>query len=125
MKVEIDGISYVKEVILPEDTDIIDLALQAPINYSSDFEKGTKVITYLYQLLQTLWIEGDSFSGKRPFGNSGWETDLIYALVDCGYIPGHLSVDSEDGYVLNAIYDKGQAERLILELIHYAFYRGS
>lgn len=24
-----------------------------------------------------LWVEGEGFSGKRPFGNSGWEAELL------------------------------------------------
>lgn len=37
---------------------------------------------YLKALLFTLWDEGEGFSGKRPFGNSGWECDLTDALID-------------------------------------------
>jgi len=37
---------------------------------------------YLKALLSTLWDEGEGFSGKRPFGNSGWEYDLTDALID-------------------------------------------
>jgi len=35
---------------------------------------------YLKVLLSTLWEEGESFSGKRPFGNSGWEYELLDTL---------------------------------------------
>ncbi len=41
---------------------------------------------YLRALLCTVWEEGEGFSGKRPFGNSGWEYDLIGPLVDAGYV---------------------------------------
>lgn len=37
---------------------------------------------YLKALLFTLWDEDEGFSGKRPFGNSGWEYDLTDALID-------------------------------------------
>lgn len=31
---------------------------------------------YLGALLERLLDDGEAFSGKRPFGNSGWEWDL-------------------------------------------------
>lgn len=36
---------------------------------------------YLKALLFTLWDEDEGFSGKRPFGNSGWECDLTEPLI--------------------------------------------
>lgn len=39
---------------------------------------------YLKALLGSLWDEGEGFSGKRPFGNSGWEYELIEALQEQG-----------------------------------------
>lgn len=44
--------------------------------------------SYLELLLITLLKEGESFSGKRPFGNSGWEYDLYDALAKAGLIHG-------------------------------------
>lgn len=41
---------------------------------------------YLKQLLLALWLEGECFSGKRPFGNSNWETELHRALADAGLV---------------------------------------
>jgi hypothetical protein len=51
---------------------------------------------YLIKLLETLWEEGEGFSGKRPFGNSGWERDLYKPLIAAGVIRGELD---EDGYI--------------------------
>lgn len=45
---------------------------------------------YLIALLQQLWIQGDGFSSKRPFGNSGWEADLYVPLIRAGLIKGTL-----------------------------------
>lgn len=45
---------------------------------------------YLCALLETLWEEKEGFSGKRPFGNSGWDYDLILALVQNNIIEGKL-----------------------------------
>lgn len=41
---------------------------------------------YVKKLLLTLWREGESFSGKHPFGNSGWEYDLYPAMYGAGLI---------------------------------------
>jgi hypothetical protein len=43
---------------------------------------------YLKELLRTLWDEGECFSGKRPFGNSGWEHELHTALAMAGAVQG-------------------------------------
>lgn len=51
---------------------------------------------YLIQLLRRLFEEGESFSGKRPFGNSDWDYDLFIPMVKAGLIEGTLD---EDGYV--------------------------
>jgi hypothetical protein len=37
---------------------------------------------YLRELLFTLWREGEGFCGKRPFGNSGWERELLSSLPE-------------------------------------------
>jgi hypothetical protein len=41
---------------------------------------------YLVILLGMVWNEGESFSGKRPFGNSGWEHEIYEALKNVGLI---------------------------------------
>lgn len=41
---------------------------------------------YLVKLLETVLEEGESFSGKRPFGNSGWEWEMPQALMDGGLV---------------------------------------
>lgn len=55
----------------------------------------TTVREYFKSLLSSLWNEGEGFSGKRPFGNSGWEYDLLRAacLFDSKY-----GTVNEDGY---------------------------
>lgn len=51
---------------------------------------------YLVSLLARVWEEEESFSGRRPFGNSGWQNELFAPLVRAGLIHG--SLDS-DGFV--------------------------
>lgn len=56
------------------------------LRFDSDAGDDLTVRGYLRELLATLWSEGESFSGKRPFGNSGWEYDLYKPLGKAGMI---------------------------------------
>lgn len=51
---------------------------------------------YLGALLTELWNRGEGFSGKRPFGNGGWEYGIYEVLIREGAVEGTLD---EDGYV--------------------------
>lgn len=50
--------------------------------------KANTIREYLLALLTTLWEEGHLFSGKRPFGNSGWSYDLYKPLVAAHTVRG-------------------------------------
>lgn len=77
-------------------------------------EIGTCTVRdYLLTLLETLWEEKDGFSGKRPFGNSGWEWDLYTALVTAGLLDGLID---EDGF-LAEFKAADQADEMIAEAI--------
>lgn len=80
---------------------------------ADEFEDLT-IKQYLFNLLTTLWREGESFSGKRPFGNSGWEYDLYHPLVEAGLIKGR--IDS-DGYLDEC--DTKQGWKFVNKLIGY------
>ena len=41
---------------------------------------------YLAKLALMVWQENEGFSGKRPFGNSGWEHEVYDALADAKLI---------------------------------------
>lgn len=69
---------------------VLDLPLRGNI------EGATTIREYLCNLLLTLWDEGEGFSGKRPFGNSGWDYDLLEPLLKAGLIEGKFD---ENGYV--------------------------
>lgn len=45
---------------------------------------ATTIKGYLKALLYALWDEQEGFSGKRPFGNSGWDSCMMDALIDKG-----------------------------------------
>lgn len=68
-------------------------------------DAGAKTIReYLRTLLLKVYEEQGEFSGKRPFGYSGWDVDLHIALGEAGLIG--IEYDS-DGYVMDADSDSG------------------
>lgn len=73
---------------------------------------------YLYTLLADVWEEGERFSGKRPFGNSGWHYEIYTTLINNGFVDGQLD---EYGYIEEV--DSNYASQLISECIQYVFYR--
>jgi hypothetical protein len=114
MKVVIDGIEYAPVPEFPNDGSLLS-ALEA--RFDSDAGDNITVRQYLFKLLETLWAEGEGFSSKRPFGNSGWEFDLYKPLVIGGFIKGTLD---ENGYVED--YDKEEADAYVFELISAIFF---
>jgi hypothetical protein len=89
-------------------------ALNQPMQ---DNDAGALTIReYFFQLLNTLWEEGEGFSGKRPFGNSCWEHEIYQALVVGKHIKGALD---EDGYLED--YDRDAANKLVTKMIQAIF----
>jgi hypothetical protein len=76
---------------------------------------------YLRKLLETLWDDGECFSGKRPFGNSGWEWEIYDALGRAGFIAGVLA---EQHFNMSS-KQKAEAHAYVLELITAAFHGGA
>jgi hypothetical protein len=60
---------------------------------------------YLQRLLRGVWIDGEGFDGKRPFGNSGWQQEIYETLIKAEFI----KADNE-GYP----YEPEVAEELVL-----------
>lgn len=60
--------------------------LGLPMNENDSGARNVK--DYLKELLSTLIKEEESFSGKRPFGNSGWMCVFEEPLVDFRIIGG-------------------------------------
>jgi hypothetical protein len=74
------------------------LSLPLPAILALEFDCGDlnqpmTIRNYLLTLLATLWEEEEGFSGKRPFGNSGWKHDVHRALVTAGVVTGTLDRD--------------------------------
>lgn len=87
------------------------------VRFDSDAGENKSIRDYFFTLLDTLWEEGEGFSGKQPFGNSGWEYDLYKPLIQHGFISG--SLDS-DGCVER--YNRSEANAFVSKLIHAAIY---
>ena len=86
---------------------ILDLPMQ------KNDAKAKTVRDYFKALLLKLWKEEEGFTGKRPFGNSGWQShDLGKTLIKAGVVKGELD---EDGYVES--YDEETFHRAVLAAI--------
>lgn len=72
----------------------VDAALA--VRFDSDAGDGLSLREWLVALARKVWQEGEGFSGKRPWGNSGWDWDPVPALINAGLLAGRLD---EDGYV--------------------------
>lgn len=114
MKVEIDGVQYVPIAEQPTGKGL-EAALK--VQLFREFEDMT-VRDYLCSLLTTLWNEQEGFSGKRPFGNSGWEYDLYAPLIQAGFIKGKLE---EPGGHVQTIKDPRIAHAFVSDLILAVF----
>lgn len=81
-----------------ETNEILDLKFK-----SDDLHKEITIREFFYKLMELLWIEQEGFDGKRPFGNSSWDHDLIKCLVVNKLVKGKVD---EDGYLEDFDYDK-------------------
>lgn len=92
----------VVEVTPPPVSPIGHRVLDVPMN---DDDSGAATIReYLVALARVMWEHGEGVSGKRPFGNSGWDWDVYTALTKAGLITGQLD---EYGNVVDANTEKG------------------
>lgn len=82
------------------------------IECETDVGKVT-IKDYMKALLVELWTEEEGFSGKRPFGNSGWSYSIYSELVRNGLVEGKLD---EDGYVEEM--DTIQARNVLIDAIN-------
>ena len=70
---------------------------------------------YFKELLRELWTTTEGFSGKRPFGNSGWDYEIYRSLIENGAVEAEIN---EDGYI--ETFDEKQrakADKLIFKAI--------
>ena len=96
------------------DNELRDKILSTPMR-ENDAEADT-IGDYITSLALGAWIGEESFSGKRPFGNSGWKHEIYGALAEHGFIPGEVDID-EDGHVDIIGCDTRKGEDLITDVI--------
>ncbi|MGC4886615.1 hypothetical protein [Micromonospora sp. DT227] len=78
-----------------------------------DNDAGAATIRdYLVELVAAVWRDDEGFSGKRPFGDSGWDHELIVPLVRAGLVDGTFD---RCGYLDQV--DAGAARELIAAAI--------
>lgn len=114
MNVTIDGVQYVPVPVKPSGPGL-DAALATQM--LGEFEDKT-VRDYLRELLMTLWNEQEGFSGKRPFGNSGWEYDLYTPLIKAGFIEGKLDSNGCVDTITNSTVAHAFVSDLILAVFN-------
>ena len=91
MNVIIGGVRYVPAQEPCENPGLLDAMGSFP-----DAGGDMTIREYLVALLGELWNKGEGFSGKRPFGNGGWEYGIYEVLIRDGAVEGTLD---EDGCV--------------------------
>lgn len=111
MEVIIDGITYVPAQPVCANPEALEVR-----RFVNDLDREVSLREYLHELLATLWKEGEGFSGKRPFGNSGWDWDVYGFLVKAGVISGQID---DDGWPED--FDKKAADKMMPGLIAQAF----
>lgn len=81
---------------------------------SNDANAAT-IRDYRKTLLLELWKEGETFSGKCPLGNDGWQSELIRPLIIAEVLYGNID---QDGSIQNCEWDEGELiiRQAILEL---------
>jgi hypothetical protein len=88
------------------------------VRFDSDAGDDISIRQYIYALVSTLWDEEESFSGKRPFGNSGWQSEPLYALAKHGFVD--LGENKFDEYFEPSLEQVTAAKDYFAQLIEYA-----
>lgn len=112
MEVRIDGVRYVPKPEQPTDKTLI-AALE--LRFDSDAGEQITVRDYLRELLQTLWTKQEGFSGKRPFGNSGWVWELYEPLIREKFVAG--VSNGPDGWPEMTQEQEKEAHAYVMKLI--------
>jgi hypothetical protein len=81
----------------PTGTEI--LAVPLPTNDAN----AATVREYLVALVREVWRYDECFDGKRPFGNSGWQSEVYDGLAVAG-------LDDGDATVMRAIEALGESQ---------------
>ena len=76
-----------------------------------DLDEELTIGKYMLKLATGVWEDGERFSGKQPFGNSGWCSDIYIALAKSGRITGDRTVYDEENTVDDWWFSEEQTER--------------
>lgn len=94
--------------------DVMALELEESVK----FAKVTTIGDYLKALLSELWIREEAFSGKRPFGNSGWKYDIYQTLLKNRLVTGvYYDAQEDESWIEIHEVDQEHADRIISECI--------
>ena len=86
------------------------------IKFDCDLSDGITIKEYILRLVIELFYQKEGFSGKRPFGDSGWEYDLYKPLIEHGLVSGVIDVDGCVDTV-----DSEEADQLLFRIIYTIF----
>ncbi len=101
------------DLIKKTDGEMISLSQIKNIEFQSQqMDTQVTVGDWLKSLLCLVWEEGEGFSGKRPWGDSGWEYDIYETFVENNIISGTID---EYGGVEDC--DDRLADKIILDII--------
>ena len=118
MKVVIDGVEYIPA---PNIKEVGNAHIDA-LNLKVETDIGTVTIReYLYALLKKLWVHGESFNSKRPFGNSDWQNPLEKPLIEAGFVTGDLYTDSDGSIYVNSI-SRSEFDNFTEKMIYAVFF---
>jgi hypothetical protein len=120
MNVIINGERYIKAPPEPKGKGLAE-ALEVRFDYEDADQVSVR--EYLYTLLNKVWHEQECFDGKRPFGNSDWEWNLLNPLALAGFID--LGKNDGDQHEPSYYPSKEQlraAHAYVSDLIAYAMF---
>lgn len=117
MEVVIDGQLYIPAPPPAVDKQWLDVRFYD----DTSLNREVSIREFFHDMMQHLWSEMDGFSGKRPFGNGGWEYPVIRALVAAGAISGEVIYD-EDGYIEDETYDYDEGHKFVVGLLSQLFF---
>ena len=83
---------------------------------SRDLGKTLTVKAFFIELLITLWKEKEGFSGKRPFGNSDWDSDLVACMIKNKAFPGEIDEDGNPEEYDQKAFNKFVLKKIIEKL---------
>lgn len=76
---------------------------------------------YLKELLITILHEQEGFSGKRPFGNSGWIHELAFPLVKAKLVEGTLADEEHEDTIYCDDWNEDELIAVLSEAINELF----